>query len=54
MKKWKDYSKSEKGMIITIGILILLIVMSSGRVQQGIRKGFNHFFSAPVEKESKL
>lgn len=46
MKKWQDYSKPEKAMLITIGILIVLILLSSTRVSQGIRDGFGHFFSA--------
>ncbi len=45
MKKWQDYSKPEKAMLITIGILIVLILFSSTRISRGIREGFGHFFS---------
>lgn len=45
MKKWKEYSKSERAMLIAIGILVLLILLTSDRVKEGARQGFRHFFS---------
>lgn len=51
MKVWKDYSKSERSMIVAIGVLLLLILLTSGRVKEGIHRGFGHFFS--VQKEVK-
>lgn len=47
MKKWREYTKSERAMIVTIGILILLVLLTSQRVKEGMQKGFNHFFSTP-------
>lgn len=49
MKKWKDYSRPERAMLITIVILLVLILFTSGRVNQGIQKGFRHFFSVPAD-----
>lgn len=49
MKKWKDYSKQEKGMLIAVGILLLAVLLTGGRVQKGVEKGFKFFYpSAPV------
>jgi len=49
MKKWKEYSKPERAMLVTIGVLLLLILLTSNRVKDGVQKGFSHFFSAPAE-----
>ena len=49
MKKWKEYSRPERAMLITIGILLLLILLTSNRVKDGVQRGFNHFFSIPAE-----
>lgn len=49
MKKWKEYSKPERAMMITIGVLLLLILLTSNRIKDGVQRGFNHFFSAPAE-----
>ncbi len=48
MKKWKEYTKPERAMLITIGILLLLILLTSHRVKDGIQRGFDHFFSTPA------
>lgn len=48
MKKWKEYSKPERAMLITIGILLLLILLTSNRVKDGMQRGFDHFFSTPA------
>ena len=50
MKKWKEYSKPDRAMLITIGILLLLILLTSNRVKEGVQQGFDHFFSAPAER----
>lgn len=38
-------------MLITIGVLLLLILLTSNRVNDGVRQGFSHFFSIPTETE---
>ncbi|WP_251621027.1 hypothetical protein [Odoribacter lunatus] len=53
MKKWKDYTKQERAMLIAIGILLILILLTSGRVKNGIQKGFQRFFTPPVESIDK-
>ena len=45
MKKWREYSASEKRMLVVLGILILLILLTFGRVSQGVQKGMRRFFS---------
>lgn len=52
MKAWKDYSKSERSMIVAIGVLLLLLLLTSERVKEGIHRGFGHFFSTQREVES--
>lgn len=49
MKKWNEFSGSEKRMIIVLGVLVILIVLTFGRVIQGVRNGFSHFFSTPAD-----
>lgn len=49
MKKWKEYSRPERAMMITIGVLLLLILLTSSRVKDGVQQGFSRFFSAPAE-----
>lgn len=45
MKAWKEYSIQEKRMIIVIGVLLLAVFLSFGRVCQGFKKGFKFFYS---------
>lgn len=45
MKKWRDFTPSEKRMVITLGILIVLILLTFDRVSEGVREGFSRFFS---------
>lgn len=49
MKKWNEYSGSEKRMIAVIGILVILVLLTFSRIDQGARKGFHHFFSGPAD-----
>ena len=44
MKKWREYSASEKRMLVVLGILILLILLTFGRVSQGVQKGMSRGF----------
>lgn len=53
MKKWKEYSSSERGMAITIGILILAICLNFGRVRDGFKKGMNFFFTPPASEQKQ-
>lgn len=49
MKKWSEYSASEKRMLIVIGILLVLILLTLERVNQGVQKGMGRFFSNPAD-----
>lgn len=53
MKKWRDYSGSEKRMLVVICVLIILVILTFSRVNQGVRTGFGHFFSAPADTVQK-
>lgn len=55
MKKWNEYTLPEKRMIVVIGILLVLILLTFGRVDREIRKGFGNFFSssAPTTVQDK-
>lgn len=50
MKAWKDFSKEEKRMMIIIGVLLLAILLSFGRITSGWKKGFDFFYSSPQEE----
>lgn len=47
MKAWKDFSSEEKRMMIIIGVLLLAILLSFGRITSGWKKGFDFFYSSP-------
>lgn len=53
MKAWKDFSKEEKKMMIIIGVLLLAILLSFGRITSGWKKGFDFFYSSPQEEVKK-
>ncbi len=50
MKAWKDFNKEEKRMMIIIGVLLLAILLSFGRITSGWKKGFDFFYSSPQEE----
>lgn len=50
MKAWRNYSKEEKRMVIIIGVLLLAVLLSFGRVNRGWKQGFDFFYSSPQEK----
>ncbi|WP_294140312.1 hypothetical protein [uncultured Sanguibacteroides sp.] len=51
MKAWKDYTKQEKRMIIVLGVLLLAVLLSFGRVNREFRKGVKFFYPS-LEKVS--
>lgn len=53
MKAWKEYSGSEKGMIITIVVLLVVVLLSLDRVTEGVKKGTSFFFGPPESSVSK-
>lgn len=53
MKAWKNYTKEERRMLIIIGVLLLAILLSFGRISSGWKKGFDFFYSTPQEEVSK-
>ena len=50
MRAWKNYSKEERKMIIIIGVLLLAILLSFGRISSSWKKGFDFFYSSPKEE----
>ena len=49
MKSWKNYNQEERRMIIIIGVLLLAILLSFGRISSW-KKGFDFFYSSPKEE----
>ena len=49
MKSWKNYNQKERRMIIIIGVLLLAILLSFGRISSRWKKGFD-VSSESVEK----
>ena len=43
----------ERRMIIIIGVLLLAILLSFGRISSGWKKGFDFFYSSPKEEVNK-
>lgn len=52
MKSWKNYTREERTMVIIIGVLLLAILLSFGRISNGWKKGVEFFYSSP-ESEMK-
>lgn len=52
MKKFKDFSRSEKAMAITLVLLLLAILLNWNRVSQQAVQGFKTFFSTTDSTES--
>lgn len=44
MKKWCEYSKGEKRMFWLILILILAIIISYSRIEEGVTQGLCYFY----------
>lgn len=53
MKAWNNYAKEERRMLIIIGVLLLAILLSFGRISSGWKKGFDFFYSSPKEEVNK-
>lgn len=49
MKKWKDYTPPERRMIVVLAVLLVAVVLSWGRIHNGVAKGFNIFYETPVD-----
>lgn len=47
MKAWKEYTGSERGMMITIVVLLVVVLLSFDRVTEGVKKGTSFFFGPP-------
>ena len=43
MKSWKNYNQKERRMIIIIGVLLLAILLSFGRISSSWKKGVDFF-----------
>lgn len=47
MKKWSEYTGQEKRMVIVIAVLLIVVLLSWGRVRNDFRKGVEVFFGIP-------
>ena len=55
MKSWKNYNQEERRMIIIIGVLLLAILLSFGRISSSWKKGFDFFYSKEeVNEDAQL
>lgn len=45
MKKWSNFTREERRMIIIIGVLLIAILLSFGRIRRQFSKGIDFFFS---------
>jgi len=52
MKKFKDFSRSEKVMAITLILLLLATLLNWKRVSEQTVRGFDMFFSVPDNTEN--
>lgn len=53
MKKWDDYSKQERGMFIMVIIMLIAIILSWGRVKEGVLKGISYYDGTPDTEQTK-
>jgi len=51
MKKWKDFTREERRMLIIAGVLLIVVLLSLGRIREQFSKGVNFFFSPAEQKE---
>lgn len=49
MKKWKDYTRQEKSMMIVLFVLLIVVLLSWGRVHDGVQKGMTIFYGSPAD-----
>lgn len=49
MKKWCEYTRQEKMMIIVLIVLLVAVGLSWGRVSEGFNKGVNLFYNSPAD-----
>lgn len=52
MKKWKEYTSQEKRMILVLGVLLVLVLLSWGRIERGFHRGQEIFFGTPADTTS--
>ena len=53
MKAWNNYAKEERRMLIIIGVLLLAILLSFGRISSDWKKGFDFFYPTPQKEVNK-
>lgn len=44
MKKWSEFTKQEKRMLILVIVLLVVVILNWGRVHQDFQKGVKHFY----------
>lgn len=49
MKKWKEYTKQERTMIILVFLLLLAILINWARVSDGFHKGMKTFYGTSAD-----
>lgn len=49
MKKWREYTRQEKTMIIVLIVLLIAVLLSWGRVSEGFTKGVDVFYYTPAD-----
>lgn len=49
MKKWKEFNRREKGMVIVMIALLIAVVLSWGRVSADFMKGMDLFYGTPAD-----
>ena len=49
MRKWQEFSGPEKRMVIVIVVLLLGVLLTIGRVKNGVGRGFSLFVRSPAD-----
>lgn len=49
MKKWNEYTKQEKRMIFVVAFLLIVVLLSWGRVHDDFQKGMKHFYGTSAD-----
>lgn len=44
MKKWNEYTKQEKTMLIVVAVLLIVVILSWGRVHHDFQKGVKYCY----------
>lgn len=53
MKKWREYTRQEKTMMIVLIVLLIAVLLNWGRVSEGFTKGVDAFYHTPADTVSQ-